>query len=189
MVLALLENRKIILGSNSPRRRELLAMLGVSFDVVSPTCDEKLNENLSIFDAIIDVSKRKALSIISDDIVITADTLVVLDDKILGKPFDRDDAFNMLSILSDNTHKVLTAVTIKNRLEIQSFLVETDVTFYKLDNQDINSYLDTSEPYDKAGSYGIQGLGGLFVKQIKGDYYSVVGLPISRLYNKLKNIQ
>lgn len=188
LVLALLENKKIILGSNSPRRRELLAKIIDNFDVIAPNCDETLNINLSLTDAIIDVSRRKAFSINTDKIVITADTLVVFNDKILGKPIDKNDAFNTLKLLSGKTHQVYTAVTIKKLDFIDSFIVKSDVTFNQLSDIEILNYIDTGEPFDKAGSYGIQGFGGLFVSSINGDYFSIVGLPISTLYQKLKNL-
>lgn len=186
VVLVLQENNKIILGSNSPRRRELLSKITTNFEVISPNCDETLDDNMSITDAIIDVSRRKAFSIKSDEIVITADTLVVLNDKILGKPKDITDAFDTLKLLSDNTHQVFTAVTIKKADYIDSFITKSDVTFNHLSDEEIMNYINTGEPFDKAGSYGIQGVGGLFIKSICGDYYSIVGLPISTLYNKLK---
>lgn len=182
-----LEN-KIVLGSSSPRRKELLSMICNNFEVISPNCDETLDMSLGIENAIIDVSKRKALSIKSDKIVITADTLVVLDDNILSKPKDFDDAFNTLSKLSNNTHKVITAVTIKTPKTIESFNSITEVSFFDITTQEIINYINTNEPFDKAGSYGIQGLGSLFVKSISGDFYGVIGLPISTLNKKIQNI-
>ncbi|MFI3228246.1 MAG: Maf family protein [Clostridia bacterium] len=186
--MALLENKKVILGSKSPRRRELLGMLGIAFEIISPECDETIDENLSINDAIIDVSQRKALCIHDGDVVITADTVVVLDDEILGKPTDEKHAFEMLSKLSGNTHEVLTAVSIKTVDDITSFCVKTRVVFNVITDEEISAYIQTGEPMDKAGAYGIQGLGGLFVSEIHGDYYSVVGLPIAEIYARLKNI-
>ena len=186
--MALLENKHIVLGSASPRRRELLSMILTNFEVIAPVCDETLDPNLEITKAIEDISLRKALSINSGDIIITADTLVVLNDKILGKPNNRQDAFNMLSMLSGNTHKVITAVTIKTTEKTVTFSNETKITFSTLETCDIEDYLNTDEPYDKAGSYGIQGLAGVFVSKIEGDYFNVVGLPINKLKQHLKNL-
>lgn len=186
--MALLEDKKIILGSSSPRRHELLSKIGIKFEVITPNCDETLDSTLDLEDAIIDVSKRKAMSIKDGDIVITADTLVVFDDKVLGKPINRENAFDILKMLSGQTHYVLTAVTIKNGEEYKSFCTKTRIKFYKLSNDEINAYLDTDEAYDKAGAYGIQGLGGLFVEEICGDYYSVVGLPISKIYRLIGDL-
>lgn len=191
MVLVQLENRRVILGSSSIRRKELLSMILPKFDIICPDCDETLDKNLSLENAIIDVSKRKASSIITSDpldIIITADTLVALGTEVLSKPKDEQDAFNMLSKLSANTHEVLTAVSIKTNNKITSFCITTKVIFNEISSDEILNYIKTKEPLDKAGSYGIQGLGGVFVHEIHGDYYSVVGLPISTLYTHLKNI-
>lgn len=182
--MALLENKRIILGSSSPRRKELLAMITPHFEIISPNCNEDIDKTLPIDKAIEQISLRKANSIdISshDDVIITADTLVVLNDHILGKPNNRKDGFNMLKLLSNNTHQVITGVTIKTAQQIQTFSVSSSVTFSDLSDQDINDYLDTDEPYDKAGAYAIQGLGGIFVCKINGDYFNIIGLPVNRL--------
>lgn len=186
--MALLENKKVILGSSSPRRKELLSRLGIDFDIEIPTCSEELDDKLSIENALIDVAFRKAKSIKKDGVIITADTIVVLENEILTKPKDENHAFEILSKLSGKTHEVLTAVCVKNDKKIQTFCVTTKVFFYELSSCEILEYIKTKEPLDKAGAYGIQGLGGLFVKEIQGDFYSVIGLPIGKLYKYLKEI-
>lgn len=180
---------KLILASHSPRRKELLQKLQIPFDSISSNVDEQLADNLSPEDAVIELATRKA-SIIAEQykeaIVIGADTIVVHNGTILGKPKDRTMAKETLESLSGNEHSVFTGVTVIYQGKHQSFYEKTDVTFWELTSKEIEQYLDSDEPYDKAGAYGIQGLGSLFVKMINGDYYNVVGLPISRLNRFLK---
>lgn len=180
---------KLILASHSPRRKELLQKLQIPFDSISSNVDEQLADNLSPEDAVIELATRKA-SIIAEQykeaIVIGADTIVVHNGTILGKPKDRAMAKETLESLSGNEHSVFTGVTVIYQGKHQSFYEKTDVTFWELTSKEIEQYLDSDEPYDKAGAYGIQGLGSLFVKMINGDYYNVVGLPISRLNRFLK---
>lgn len=181
--MALLENKNVILGSSSPRRKELLSMIIDEFEIISPDCDENINNDLDIKKAIEEIAQKKAEAIKTDKkdaIIITADTVVVLNEKILGKPLNRDDAFNMLKMLSGNIHKVITGVCIKAE-QLINFSVVTEVEFSKLSDFEISEYLDTDEPYDKAGSYAVQGLGGVFVSKISGDYFNIVGLPINKL--------
>ena len=135
------------------------------------------------------LAKIKALDIAKDyknDLVIGADTSVILGDKVLGKPKDRQNAYEMLKLLSGNTHLVVTGCAIVKGDKCVSFSVISEVEFYKLSDEEINAYLDTNEPYDKAGSYGIQAKGALLVKEIRGDYFNIVGLPIGELNQKLK---
>lgn len=175
--------RKFIVASASPRRREILLLSGYDFDVVPSDADESITEKLSPADTVLELSKRKAFSVSEkypDAVVFGCDTVVALDDVILGKPQNRDDAVKMLKMLSGKTHKVLTGVCITDGRKTQSFYESTDVTFYDLSDDTVESYAESGECDDKAGSYGIQGIGCVLVKEIKGDYFSVVGLPIAK---------
>ncbi|MBQ2696304.1 MAG: septum formation inhibitor Maf [Clostridia bacterium] len=176
----------IILASGSPRRRELLEQIGLPHTVVPSQAEEDLQglepcllvQSLSLLKAA-DVAKEQG----KDALVIGADTVVVFEDEILTKPKDPEDAKAMLRRLSGKSHSVLTGVTVLRRRDGKSVSVteETTVYFKELSEQEIESYVKTKEPLDKAGGYGIQGLGGLFVEKIDGDYYNVVGLPLARL--------
>ena len=180
----------IVLASGSPRRKELLKYITEDFKVVVSDADENIEEKLLPSELTELLSKRKAEAVVpivsSDDIIISADTVVCVDNNILGKPSDRNDAFKMLKSLSGRVHNVITGVTVVKGNESETFSVVTDVLFYELSDDEILSYLEMSEYKDKAGSYGIQGFGGLFVKEIKGDYNNVVGLPIAELNKRLK---
>ncbi|HAC16400.1 MAG TPA: septum formation protein Maf [Bacteroidetes bacterium] len=184
--------KNIILASGSPRRHQLLNMIGLQHTVISPTVDEDSIKNSDPIQLAIQLAELKAKEVAHKnqfDLLIAADTIVVLDDKILGKPQTETDAFTMLSLLSGKSHSVITGVTFVNKkMELHSFYVESKVTFSELDNTEISSYIAGGSPMDKAGAYGIQDdLGSLFVKRIDGDYYNVVGLPINQLYNELKH--
>jgi septum formation protein len=184
--------QSIILASSSPRRQELLSLLQIPFRVHSSDIDEHIPHGMEAEEAVVQLAERKAKAVseqFMEEIVIGSDTVVVCDGKILGKPIDRDDAFSMLRQLSGREHRVLTGVAIVNGDKVKSFYEETKVTFWELTDSDITSYLDSGEPFDKAGSYGIQGFGSLFVKKINGDYFNVVGLPVSRLSRELKHFQ
>ena len=174
----------VILASQSPRRKELLSYLITDFSVLPSTVEEIVPNNLRASKTPEYLSKIKALDVAishPNDTVIGADTCVILGNTILGKPKDRQDAFNMLSSLSGKIHKVITGCTVVKNGVCKSFSVVSYVKFLKLKNQEIEAYLDTDEPYDKAGSYGIQGKAGAFVEYIKGDYFNIVGLPIAKL--------
>lgn len=158
------------------------------FIVKSADADETLPRGISPEEAVLRLSAIKAEPFRNDeDTVIGADTVVALGRKILGKPKNDDDARAMLRSLSGKTHSVFTGVTIIHSQESTSFAVQTKVSFYELSDEDIEQYMRTGEYRDKAGSYGIQGYGSLFVKEIKGDYFNVVGLPIGKLNKELKN--
>lgn len=158
------------------------------FIVKSADADETLPKGISPEEAVLRLSAIKAEPFRNDeDTVIGADTVVALGRKILGKPKNDDDARAMLRSLSGKTHSVFTGVTIIHSQESTSFAVQTKVSFYELSDEDIERYIKTGEHRDKAGSYGIQGYGSLFVKEIKGDYFNVVGLPIGKLNKELKN--
>ena len=179
----------IILASKSPRRHELMKYITEDFIIKSADTDETLPKGISPEDAVLRLSAIKAEPFRSEnDIVIGADTVVALGKKILGKPKNDEDARRMLRSLSGKTHSVYTGVTIIRSQNSVSFAVQTKVTFYELTDKDIDAYIKTGEHRDKAGSYGIQGYGSLFVKEIKGDYFNVVGLPIGRLNKELKKI-
>ncbi|MDD6727743.1 MAG: Maf family protein [Eubacteriales bacterium] len=177
----------LVLASKSPRRRELLSLITPDFEIKTADADETLPEGISPDKAVEYLSKIKAEPFKNDDdIVIGADTVVAVDGKILGKPADRADAFSMLKALSGREHSVFTGVTVIKGSKAETFSVETKVKFYPLTDEEIESYLDTGEPFDKAGGYGIQGKGALLVESICGDYFNVVGLPVSRLSRALK---
>lgn len=180
----------IILASNSPRRRELLGQMGLKdFQVSAPNVDETVEPGLSPAEMVEELSLRKARAASKkagpEDLVIAADTVVALDGKVLGKPRDREDAFAMLSALSGREHRVYTGVTVLRGEEAATGHEETTVAFRALEPGEIRGYIATGEPMDKAGAYGIQGLGALLVSGIRGDYCSVVGLPVFRLARML----
>lgn len=179
----------IILASQSPRRRELMGLITKDFEVKVSEVDESLPEGISPREAVMYLSKIKAEPFKNEQqIVIGADTVVAIDDKILGKPKDKQNAFDMLKMLSGKTHSVFTGVTITKGESTNTFAVETRVTFFELSDQEILDYIATKEPMDKAGAYGIQGYGSLLVKEIQGDYFNVVGLPISKLNQELRKV-
>lgn len=184
-------HKKITLLSRSPRRRRLLADMGFVFDVASPNADELIPPGLTPIEAAIHLSQLKAdsaKSMLSDEnILISADTVVFANNKILGKPKNRQEALQMLHMLSGNSHIVVTGVTLRTLEKSVSFAETTEVFFRKLDTDDIEHYVDTWQPFDKAGSYGIQEWIGLIgVEKIVGCHYNVMGLPTSRLYEELK---
>lgn len=181
----MLEN-KILLASNSPRRRELLKLISQEFECAAADADESLPEDITPQEAVLYLSHLKAQAFAPDDkIIIGADTVVALNGRIIGKPENDAQAFEILSSLSAKVHSVFTGVTIIRGENIRSFYEKTDVEFYPLSEKEIYDYIKTGECADKAGAYGIQGAGALFVKRISGDYYNVVGLPVSRLYREL----
>lgn len=199
---------QIILASGSPRRKELLEQIGMEFEVWPAKGEEKRTTSVPE-DLVKDLSRQKAeevgsqvlsyneahpdLTTPQDILVIGADTIVSCDGQILGKPKDEEDAFCMLSMLSGRTHQVYTGVTFvfidkENRCGEYTFAEKTDVTMYPISEKEIRWYIGTGEPMDKAGAYGIQGKCGMFIKEISGSYYNVVGLPIARLYQELKRL-
>ncbi len=174
--------KRFVLASNSPRRKELLSNCGYDFEVIPSDCDESVEEKLSPQETVIELARRKAMSVLeknTDAVVLGCDTVVAVDGKILGKPSDRNDAFKMLISLSGKKHIVSSGVCIADKNSCKCFENTTEVEFYSLSEKTLNSYLDTFEYTDKAGAYGIQGYGSALVKGIKGDYFSVMGLPVS----------
>ena len=182
----------IILASNSPRRKELLAGIDVHFDVrVIPDIDESYPASLPTKDIAEYISRKKAAvyrqQISADELIITADTIVVLGSEVMGKPHDEADASRMLHELSGRTHQVITGVTLTTTDRQQSFSVETDVTFKSLTDEEINYYVERYKPFDKAGAYGIQEwIGHIGVTALKGSYFNVMGLPVQRIYEALR---
>lgn len=180
----------VILASRSPRRRELLQLIGLDFTAVSADADETLNTRLSPKEAVAEISRRKAdaAAVYADcrDIIIAADTVVVLDGAVFGKPKSEADALRILKMFSGKTHQVMTGVTVRRGEQILTATEVTDITFRTLSEDEIKAYIMTGEPMDKAGAYGIQGKASVFVSGIKGDYYNVVGLPLCRLTEMLK---
>ena len=177
----------IILASKSPRRRELMELIGLPFTVRVAQVDETM-EDLPPEEAVAQLSRKKAEAARQtlDEVVIGADTIVVLDGKILGKPEDATDAYRMLKFLSGRRHQVMTGVTVLLGGRCVSITEVTEVSFRQLTDGEILSYIASGDPMDKAGSYGIQSGGALFVDEIHGDYYNVVGLPVCRLHQILK---
>lgn len=176
----------IILASNSPRRRELLAQIGIrDFQILSPDVDETVEPGLSPARMVETLSLRKARAAAgragAEDLIIAADTVVALDGRVLGKPRDQGEAFAMLSALSGREHRVYTGVTVLRGGQAATEHEETAVAFRALTPEEIRDYIATGEPMDKAGAYGIQGVGALLVQGIRGDYCNVVGLPLFRL--------
>lgn len=182
----------VILASNSPRRKELLAGIDVAFDVrVLEGIDESYPASLPTKDIAEYISKKKAAAyretMAADELVITADTVVILGDEVMGKPKDETDACRMLRELSGQTHQVITGVTLTTLDRQTSFSVETDVTFKKLSDEEISYYVEKYQPMDKAGAYGIQEwIGHIGVTGMSGSYFNVMGLPVQRIYEALK---
>ncbi len=184
---------KYILASASPRRKELLSRAGFPFEVIPSEVEEILTGN-SPEEIVTHLAAQKAKDVFDrlpseDLLVIGADTIVVYRDEILGKPAGSSEAFDMLSMLSDQTHQVYTGVALfwrrEGALSHKSFAECTDVTFYPVSKEDLNDYVASGDPLDKAGAYGIQGTFAKHVKEIRGDYNNVVGLPLGRLYQEL----
>lgn len=189
--------KKIILASGSPRRHYLLNMIGLQHEVVPSIVDETYATDLEPWQVTEFLAESKAIDVYhqhSNAVIIAADTIVILDDIILNKPSNESEAYAMLRSLSSKTHTVITGVAIVYKDEFTShkkskvFNVSTKVTFADLNDDEINAYIATGSPMDKAGAYGIQDdMGCLFITKIEGDYYNVVGLPLQMLYHHLKN--
>ena len=178
----------IVLASASPRRRELLQRAGVTFTVRVSDADEQISPDTPPHEAVMSLARQKAQAVAKscpDDLVIGADTVVVYDGAILGKPADAADAVRMLRMLSGKTHTVYTGVCLLSPGKTETFFEQTQVTFYPLTQQEIEAYVATGEPMDKAGAYGIQGRGCTLVQGICGDYFNVVGLPVAALCRRL----
>ena len=207
---------RYILASASPRRKELLKKTGISFEIIPSSIEERITKTIPS-EIVMELAEQKAravyesllssgsASLIADvpesrlcgaedgDLtVIGADTIVVYRGEILGKPADKSEAYDMLSLLSDRTHQVYTGVSLiirkHGKISVRTFYEKTDVTFYPIHKDDLHIYIESGDPLDKAGAYGIQGDFAIHVKEITGDYNNVVGLPIGRLYQELQQI-
>jgi septum formation protein len=183
-------SRNIILASKSPRRQNLLKELGYDFEIKTKEIEEVYPPDLKRQEVALYLSELKAEAFIDDlkinDLIITSDTIVCLDEEIIGKPKDKQDALRMLSKLSGNKHEVITAVTLLSKEKRTSFFTETEVYFKELTSTEIEYYVDNYQPYDKAGSYGIQEwIGYIGIQKIVGSYFNVMGLPVHQLYNEL----
>lgn len=177
-------NKRIILASKSPRRRDLLTSLGLKFDVIVTDCDESVPEGTRADDMVKILAQRKAEAVLltePDAVIIGADTVVYLpeEDIVLGKPHDRADAVRILRMLSGRRHYVYTGVAVVSEGVCDVECAVTGVDFKELTDEEINGYIETGEPFDKAGAYGVQDLGGIFVKSIEGEYFNVTGMPKS----------
>lgn len=181
---------KLILASQSPRRKELLGLMNIPFEVRVSDADETMDRKDNPACQVGLVSQRKAMAIPrnEEEAVIAADTVVVCDGQILGKPKTPDEAAQMLQMLSGRTHQVMTGLTVLYRQHSYTCTEVTQVTFRQLSRQEIVRYVQTGEPMDKAGAYGVQGGGALFVTHLDGDYYNVMGLPVCKLYCVLRQL-
>lgn len=181
---------QLILASGSPRRKELLGLFGIPFIVRAADIDETMNPAGNPFDEVARLSREKALAVPrgEDDVVIAADTIVVCNGRVLGKPKSEAQAAEMLTMLSGQAHQVMTGCTLLRGNRQQTFTEVTDLHFRPLSQGEIRRYVATGEPMDKAGAYGIQGGAALFCTRMEGDYYNVMGLPVCRLWQSLREI-
>ena len=180
----------LILASASPRRKELLGLFHIPFEIRVADIDETMDPEKTPFDEVARVSGLKAadLNAAPDDVVVAADTIVVCEGKVLGKPRDEADAVAMLRLLSGRDHQVMTGVTVRSGQNSRTFTEVTDIHFRELTEKEIHAYVASGEPMDKAGSYGIQGGAALFCTRMVGDYYNVMGLPVCRLGQVLREM-
>lgn len=179
----------LILASGSPRREQLLELITEEFSIRPTGCDESLvctDPEQRVLE--LALRKARAAKLLPNDAILAADTIVALDDEILEKPADEDAARRMLHKLSDRTHLVYTGVAVRTEREIRSFCQKTAVTFWPLDQTFIDAYVQSGEPMDKAGAYGIQGKGALMVRKIEGDFFNVMGLPVAAVYRQLREM-
>ena len=181
---------QLILASASPRRKELLGLYGIPFTVRAADIDETMDPDKPPFDEVARLSREKALAVPREpeDVVVAADTIVVCDGIVLGKPRDEAHAIEMLSLLSGRAHQVMTGCTVLRGQKDETFTEVTDIHFRPLSHGEIRRYVATGEPMDKAGAYGIQGGAALFCQRMEGDYYNVMGLPVCALGQVLKQI-
>lgn len=181
--------KQLILGTTSPRRREMFERLGIPYLMKQPCIDERAVVTDDPRNKVEELARLKANSIPLEsehEIILTADTIVAFQGAIFEKPQNKDEAFQMIQTLNGKIHDVYTAVALRSQNKMKVFSVNTEVEFWELKMEEIKAYIDTEEPYDKAGAYGIQGAAQIFIKRINGDYYNVVGLPISYVVRELK---
>lgn len=193
MLSPLLDKYNVILASQSPRRRQLLQEIIPDFSSEVKDVEEIYPEGLSNEEIAIYLSELKSAAFTvddnSNDLIITADTIVCTENEVLGKPLDAEDSFKMLKKLNGNTHEVITGVSIKTTEHLISFADKTSVTFHNLTDEEIRYYINKCQPFDKAGSYGIQEwIGYVGIKKMDGEFYNVMGLPLHRLYKELKKL-
>lgn len=181
----------LILASGSPRRQEILKVSGFEFSVFTREMDEDFPDSLPVREVAEYLAKKKNLfyrDFFDDEIILTADTTVILGETILNKPADQADAVRMIQVLQNNTHEVYTGVCLSNHAKSFSFSEMTKVTFHPMSDREIDYYLNTAKPFDKAGAYGVQDwLGMVKVKELKGSFYNVMGLPVDRVYQALND--
>jgi len=187
------KGKRVILASQSPRRKQLLEQAGITFEVKVVATEETFPEGMAIAEVPVHIARQKAAAVAAlctrEDIVLTADTVVVLDETIIGKPADRDDAIRILTALSGRTHQVITGVVIKQGASEQSFSKTTEVHFKPLTQEQIIYYIDTYQPFDKAGAYAIQEwIGAVGIDGINGCFYNVMGLPVSKVLEVLETM-
>ena len=178
-----------VLASQSPRRRELLSMLGLTFEIITADIDETMDPSLTVEEAVRQVCFRKAEAVgakCPGKLIVSADTIVVVDGKVLGKPHSEDEAFSMLESLSGRSHTVMTAFCLYRDGEAETHVEKTELRFKTLSKEEILAYIATGSPMDKAGAYGIQDGAAVFVESLQGDYYNVVGLPLCALVKCLR---
>lgn len=178
-----------ILASQSPRRKELLSMLGLKFEIITADIDETMDESLSVEDAVAEISRKKAEAVGKNNpgrLIVSADTIVTVEGKVLGKPHTAAEAGEMLQSLSGRSHTVMTAVCLYRDGRAETHVEKTDVVFKPLSREEIDAYIATGSPMDKAGAYGIQDGAAVFVEALRGDYYNVMGLPLCALVKRLR---
>jgi len=182
---------RVILASQSPRRKELIRLLHIDPITIPSEVEEIIDESLSHEDLVMDLAYQKAADVFrknKDALVLGFDTLVILDNKIMGKPRSKEEAKAYLRRLSGKTHRVITGCAMIKKGHSTSFYSSAMVSFYPMDDAEIDEYIHTKEPFDKAGAYGIQGYASKYIESIQGDYYAIVGFPVSKIYRELKTI-
>jgi len=178
-----------ILASQSPRRRELLSMLGLTFEIITADIDETMDQTVCVEEAVAQVCRKKAEAVGRDHpgrLIVSADTIVVVEGKVLGKPHTEQEAFHMLRSLSGRSHTVMTAFCLYRDGAAETHVEKTDLQFKPLSDEEILAYIATGSPMDKAGAYGIQDGAAVFVEALQGDYYNVMGLPLCALVKRLR---
>jgi len=184
--------KKLILASGSPRRKELLSYFKIPMEIIKPDIEEHVDPKLTPEEVVKSLAFQKGEAVVkkigTQNPVISSDTIVVLDEKILGKPEDKEDAMKMMRTLSGRTHYVFTGVAVFFKDKVDVFAVKSGVTFKKLTEKEIKDYCDTDEPYDKAGAYAVQGIGSFMVRSIDGSYSNVIGLPVSEVIEHFQKL-
>lgn len=178
-----------ILASRSPRRRELLSMLGLKFEIITADIDETMDEGMAVEAAVAEISRKKAEAVGKNNpgrLIVSADTVVTVEGKLLGKPHSEEEARQMLQSLSGRSHTVMTAFCLYKDGKAETHVEKTDVVFKPLSPEEIDAYIATGSPMDKAGAYGIQDGAAVFVEALRGDYYNVMGLPLCALVKRLR---